>query len=92
MKFFKSILLISIILSSCQDTEEKVTQINCESNFSTSDVLLDINEEPSLSGDKSPLARYGSYEGRRRCLSLPDSTLQQRCSITNLDSFLPVQL
>ena len=45
MKFFKSILLISIIFSSCQDTEEKVTQINCDSNFSTSDVLLDINEE-----------------------------------------------
>jgi hypothetical protein len=71
MKFFKSILLISIILSSCQDTEEKVTQINCDSNFSTSDVLLDINEE-IFNNDESvnTYSRYSwSSDGTNRLLS-----------------------
>ena len=45
MKFLKSILLLSIIFYGCQDTVEKVTETNYDSNFSTSGVLVDINEE-----------------------------------------------
>ena len=71
MKFFKSILLISIILYSCQDTDEKVTEINCDSNFSTSGVLVDINEE-IFNNDESVNA-YSKYswtsDGTNRLLS-----------------------
>ena len=71
MKFFKSILLISIILYSCQDTDEKVTEINCDSNFSTSGVLVDINEE-IFNNDESvnTYSRYSwSSDGTNRLLS-----------------------
>ena len=71
MKFLKSILLLSIIFYSCQDTDEKVTEINCDSNFSTSGVLVDINEE-IFNNDESvnTYSRYSwSSDGTNRLLS-----------------------
>ena len=71
MKFLKPILLLSIIFYSCQDTDEKVTEINCDSNFSTSGVLVDINEE-IFNNDESVNA-YSKYswtsDGTNRLLS-----------------------
>ena len=71
MKFLKSILLLSIIFYSCQDTDEKVTEINCDSNFSTSGVLVNINEE-IFNNDESvnTYSRYSwSSDGTNRLLS-----------------------